>query len=140
MAVAYPYHIVLKRKDQILLSFLKIKAVVNGKEIYPLINSKPVVIPVEANNPKIVITDGFHITRPLKLIYNDLPVYCFNVECAVGDYQLMGGFLILVILYLTGFYSGLLLLKVVSFLPIVLLLFIYYSNRKDFLRLIPVLN
>jgi hypothetical protein len=45
----------------VLLSFLKIKAVVNGKIIYPLPDSKPVVIPVQENNPRIVVTDGIYI-------------------------------------------------------------------------------
>lgn len=98
------------------------------------------VIPVKANHPRIVITDGFHITRPLKLIYNELPVYCFKVTCAISDRQLFAGFLVLALFYLGGFYTGLLLLKVVSFLPLISLLAFYYLNRRDFIRLKPVTN
>lgn len=123
-----------------LLSFLKIKAVVNGREIYPLNNTKPVVIPVQANHPRIVITDGYHITTPLKLIYKELPVYCFKVTCAISDRQLLAGFLVLALFYLSGFYTGLLVLKVFSFLPLIYLLTFYYLNRKEFIRLIPVTN
>jgi hypothetical protein len=54
-----PYHIVITRKNQVLLSFLKIRVVVNGKDIYPLLNNRPVVITVQENHPKIVVTDGF---------------------------------------------------------------------------------
>ncbi|MBI5371808.1 MAG: hypothetical protein HZA79_07260 [Sphingobacteriales bacterium] len=140
MAIAAPYHIVLQRKNQVLLSFLKIRAVVNGKEIYPLPDTRPVVIPVQANHPRIVITDGYHITAPLKLVYKDLPVYCFKVACAVSDGQLLGGFGALAILYLSGFYSGILALKVFSFIPVIYLLAFYYLNRKEFIRLIPVTN
>jgi hypothetical protein len=124
----------------VLLSFLKIKAVVNGREIYPLNNTKPVVIPVQANHPRIVITDGYHITTPLKLIYKELPVYCFKVTCAISDRQLLAGFLVLALFYLSGFYTGLLVLKVFSFLPLIYLLTFYYLNRKEFIRLIPVTN
>lgn len=123
-----------------LLSFLKIRAVVNGKEIYPLEDSKPVIIPVQDNNPRIVITDGFHITTPLKLVYKDLHTYCFRVVCAVNDQQLYTGLGLLVVLYLSGFYTNLLVLKVFSFSPIIYLLLFYYLNRKDFFRLVPVLN
>jgi hypothetical protein len=123
-----------------LLSFLKIKAVVNGREIYPLNNTKPVVIPVQANHPRIVITDGYHITTPLKLIYKELPVYCFKVTCAISDRQLLAGFLVLALFYLSGFYTGLLVLKVFSFLPLIYLLTFYYLNRKEFIRLVPVTN
>ncbi len=112
----------------------------NGKEIYPLLNTKPVVIPLLENNPKIVITDGYHITRPLKLVYKELHTYCFNVTCAVSDRQLLVGFIALTILYLSGLYTGLLVLKVFSFMPVIYLLFFYYLNRKEFIRLVPVLN
>ncbi|MGQ0737774.1 MAG: hypothetical protein ACT4OJ_01825 [Bacteroidota bacterium] len=123
-----------------LLSFLKIRAVVNGRDIYPLPNTRPVIIPVSENNPRIVITDGYHITRPLKLVYQDLHTYCFRVVCAISDVQLAVGFILLAALYLGGLYSGMLVLKVFSFFPLVYLLLFYYMNRKDFIKLIPVLN
>jgi hypothetical protein len=131
---------VLQRKNQVLLSFLKVRAIVNGKEIYPLPDSKPVIIPVQANNPRLVITDGYHISRPLKLVYKDLHTYCFKVVCAVSDGQLLGGFIGLAGMYLSGFYTGLILLKVLSFMPLLYLLLFFYLNRKDFFRLVPVLN
>ena len=123
-----------------LLSFLKIRAVVNGREIYPLQNTKPVVIPIAENNPRIVITDGYHITKPLKLVYKDLHIYCFKVGCAINDVQLGIGFTLLAGLYLGGLYSGIMALKVFSFFPLVYLLLFYYMNRKDFIKLIPVLD
>lgn len=123
-----------------LLSFLKIRAIVNGKEIYPLVNTKPVVIPVQENNPRIVITDGYHITAPLKLIYKELPAYCFNVECAITDQKLYLGFFVLVVLYLSGLYTGLLILKFFSFIPLIYLVMFYYLNRKEFIKLVPLQN
>lgn len=134
------FHIILQRKNQLLLSFLKIRAVVNGRQIYPLPDSRPVLIGVEENNPRIVITDGYHITKPLKLVYRDVHTYCFQVACAVSDKELAIGFALLAILYLGGLYSGLLILKVFSFLPLVYLLMFYYLNRRDFLKLVPVGN
>ncbi len=113
---------------------------VNGREIYPLQNTKPVIIPIAENNPRIVITDGYHITRPLKLVYKDLHTYCFRVVCAISDVQLAVGFIMLAGLYLGGLYSGIQTLKVFSFFPLIYLLLFYYMNRKDFIKLIPVLN
>jgi hypothetical protein len=123
-----------------LLSFLNIRAIVNGKEIFPLQDTKPIVIPVQENNPRIVITDGYHYTVPLKLIFNDLNTYCFKISCAINDWQLLGGFIFLVISYLAGLFTGILFLKIICFLPIVYLLLFYYLNRREFIRLIPVLN
>jgi hypothetical protein len=139
-AINTPYHIVLQRKNQVLLSFLRLRAIVNGKQIYPLPNSVPVVIPVHENNPRIVITDGYHFTKPLKLVYNQLPVYCFKVVCAINDWQLVVGFLLMAGFYLGGIYTGQLVLKVFSFIPILYLLLFYYINRDDFIKLVPVLD
>ena len=135
-----PYHMVIQRKNQVLLSFLKIRAIVNGREIYPLLNTKPVVIPVEKNHPKVVVTDGYHFTRPLKLVYKDMNIYCFKVSCGISDLQLLFGFIALMVFYVSGLYTGLLILKVASFIPLVYLLFYYYLNREQFIRLIPVVD
>ena len=113
---------------------------VNGKQIYSLVDTKPVVIPVDKNNPRIVVTDGYHITKPLKLVYKDLHIYCFKVACAVNDLQLYIGFGIMAAFYLSGMFTGIIVLKVFSFLPIVYLLAFYYLNRKDFLKLVPVIS
>ncbi|MFN8289509.1 MAG: hypothetical protein U0U70_04585 [Chitinophagaceae bacterium] len=130
----------MQRRNQVLLSFLKVRAIVNSREIYPLQHTRPIVIPVEENNPRIVITDGYHYTKPLRLVYKEWDTYCFKVSCAINDLQLLIGFVVLAGCYLGGLYSGLLILKVFSFIPLIWLLMFYYMNRKDFLKLVPVVN
>ena len=120
-----------------LLSFLRIRAIVNGKQIYPLPNSKPVAIRVDENNPKLIISDGFHFTKPINRRYDNYTnMFSFNVVCVISDMQLVAGGLVMSLLYLLGFYSGFLVVKLFSFLPILYFLFFYYINRKDFLQLI----
>jgi hypothetical protein len=114
--------------------------VINGKKIYPLINTKPVVISIETNNPKIVVTDGFHITKPVKLVYRETDVYCFKVTCVISDWQLYAGLAVLSIAYLAGMFTGILFLKLFCFLPLVYLLGFYYLNKEQFLRLEPVIR
>jgi hypothetical protein len=122
----------------VLLSFLKIRAIINGKEIYPLTDTKPVVIPIQENNSRIVITDGFHFTQPTKLVYKELHTYCFKVVCAISDRQLLAGFIVLAVLYISALNTGLLVFKVFSFLPVIYLVFFYYLNRREFILLKPV--
>jgi hypothetical protein len=136
--ISPPYHIVITRKNQVLLSFLKIRAVVNGIQIHPLPDSRPVTITVMENNPKVVITDGFHFTKPMELVYHHLDTYYFKVICVIGDLQLIAGSLLLVVLYLIGFATGFFILKLVSFLPVLYFLFLYYINRKEFIQITPV--
>jgi hypothetical protein len=129
------YHIVVTRKKQILLSFLNIRIIVNGSQIYPVRHGQRVVISVERNNPKVVVTDGYHFTQPLELVYHHLHTYYFKIVCAIDDTQLVAGFSILVVFYLLGFFTGFFALKLLSLFPILYFLFLYYINRKEFIQI-----
>jgi hypothetical protein len=131
-----PYYIIITRKNQVLLSFLPVRAVINNRDIYPLANTEPVIIPVEKDYPQLVITDGFHFTKPVELEFKKPAYFNFHVVCAIDDMQLLGGSLLLAILYLLGFVTGIFIIKLVSFAPLVWLLFYYYINRRNFIRLV----
>ena len=107
----------------------------NNKEIYPLLSDKPVVIEVRDNHPKIVVTDGFHFTKPIELNYKEPSYYHFKVVCSIDDTQLLGNFFVLIVFYLLGFYTGVFAMKLLSFLPLLYLLFAYYIDRKSFLQI-----
>ena len=120
-----------------MLSFLNIRVVVNDHSIFPLLNLEPVVIALSDDHPAIVVTDGFHITRPLELNFKEPSYYQFKLVCAISDMQLVGGFFLVAFFYLLGFFTGLFILKLISFAPILVFLFWYYINRRNFLRLVP---
>lgn len=118
-----------------LLSILNIRVIVNNKEIYPLTNEDPVVIEVYDKHPRIVVTDGFHFTKPIDLNYKQPSYYHFKVVCSIDDMQLLGSIIVLIVFYLLGFFTGNLILKLFSFLPIFYLLFAYYIDRKSFIQI-----
>ena len=118
-----------------LLSILNVRVIVNNKEIYPLTNDDPVVIEVYDKHPRIVITDGFHFTKPIDLNYTQPSYYHFKVVCSIDDMQLLGTIFVLIVFYLLGFFTGSFVLKLLSFLPIFYLLFAYYIDRKSFIQI-----
>ena len=118
-----------------LLSILNVRVIVNNKEIYPLTNEDPVVIEVYDKHPRIVVTDGFHFTKPIDLNYKQPSYYHFKVVCSIDDMQLLGSIIVLIVFYLLGFFTGSLILKLLSFLPIFYLLFAYYIDRKSFIQI-----
>ena len=120
-----------------MLSFLKIRVIVNDKTIFPLLSTQPVVIALNDDHTVIVVTDGFHITKPLELTFREPSYYNFQVVSAINDLQLLGGFFLMAILYLVGFLTDLFVLKLISFSPVLLLLFLYYVRRKEFIRIMP---
>jgi len=108
---------------------------VNNKEIYPLNDTGPVIIEIKDNHPRIVITDGYHFTKPIDLTYKQPSYYHFKVVCAIDDLQLIGTFIILAFFYLLGFLTGIFILKLLSFLPIFYLLTAYYMDRNSFIQI-----
>jgi hypothetical protein len=119
----------------LLLGILNVRVIVNNKEIYPLTNDDPVVIEVYDKHPRIVVTDGFHFTKPIDLNYTQPSYYHFKVVCSIDDIQLLGNTFVLIVFYLLGFFTGSFVLKLLSFLPIFYLLFAYYIDKKSFLQI-----
>ena len=109
--------------------------IVNNKEIYPLNNTEPVIIEVKENHPRMVVTDGFHLTRPIDRTYTQPSYYHFKVVCSIDDMQLLGNAFVLIVFYLLGFLTGTFVLKLLSFLPILYLLFAYYIDRNSFIQI-----
>jgi hypothetical protein len=118
-----------------LLNFFKVRVIVNGTKIYGLKKEEKLIIPLEENNPKIVLTDGYHYTRPLEIVFHHIHTYYFRVVCIIDNHQLSVGIAMIFICYLLGFATGFFLLKLLSFFPVIYFLFFYYINRKDFLQI-----
>jgi hypothetical protein len=112
-----------------------VQIVVDNKDIYPLLNDQPVIIEVHDNKTKIVISDGFHFTKSIELNYSQPGFYHFRIVSPVNDLQLLGGAFVMIFFYLMGFLTGLLFIKLISFIPILLLICIYYLNRRSFIQL-----
>ena len=111
--------------------------IVDGMTIYPLERNKPIDVPLKAARPRIVITDGYHYSRPQELALQHIYIYYFKVVCTIEDEQLLFGALLLALFYTAGLTSDLLLLKLMSFIPVAYFLFVYYKNRNTFLQLKP---
>jgi len=122
-------------KKSWILGLFKIKVIINGKNIYSITKGEKLEITVDENNPRIVVTDGYHYTRPLELVYHQVHTYYFRVVCIIDNHQLAVGIAMIIICYLLGFATGFFVVKLFSFFPIVYFLFFYYINRKDFLQL-----
>ena len=124
----------ITRESQFLINFLNIRVIVNGNDIYTLIPQKPVLIPLAANNAKLVATDGFHYTKALELAFPFPKTYHVKVECAIDNNLLITGVVLLVILAFVGLVSDVVFLRLLSFVPILYFLFLYYINRKEFIK------
>lgn len=113
----------------------KIKVIINGRNIYSIKSDEKLEITLHENNPKIVVTDGYHHTKPLELVFHQVHTYYFRIACIIDNQQLAVGIAWMIIFYLLGFGTGFFIIKLISFFPIVYFLFFYYINRDDFLQI-----
>lgn len=111
---------------------------VNGTVIYPIEKNKIVVVPLSTNYSKIVVTDGFHFTKPMEIAHQQVNIAYFMVACAIDDDQVIIGFIILALLYAAGMTSQLVVLIIMSFIPLLYFLFLYYINKDAFLQIKPM--
>lgn len=106
--------------------------------IYPLTKGKPVVVTVPTSPARLVVTDGFHITAPVQVTYTPQRTRYFTIACVVENDVLIGGGVLMTLLFFMGLSSGLVLLLLLSIVPVGYLLFLYYGKRKEFIRIRPV--
>lgn len=118
-----------------MLRLLKLKAIVDGNHIYILVRGKPIVITAQSNPSKLVVTDGFHITKPVVVRHGRQRPKYFRVVCAIENEQLIIGTIITGVVYAMGYTSGIIFLKLLSTAPIIYFLFLYYINRKEFIKI-----
>jgi hypothetical protein len=126
------------QKNHFLLRFLRLRVIVNGNHIYSLSRGKPIVVEIPANPSLIVVTDGYHITKPLEVKFSLRKTYYFNVVCGIENDQLLVGAIVAAIVYMMGLTSGILFLQLLSISPILYFLFLYYIRRKEFIQIRPV--
>jgi hypothetical protein len=111
-----------------------VSAIVNGSSIFQLEKNRSVVIGFATNKSTLVVTDGYHYTKPLEISYHREKVYYFSVVCAIDDDRLLAGAIITTLFFLVGLTSGIVFIRLLSFLPIFYFLYLYYINRKDFIQ------
>ena len=117
------------------MRLLNVHVIVNEKDIYPLKQKQPITIPLTGYPLRIVVSDGFHITPTVVLGCNGLFHCYYKVGCAIDDAQLVSGCIVLFLLYGVGYISDVHILMLSSLIPIFYFLYLYYINRKDFIRI-----
>jgi hypothetical protein len=119
----------------LLLRFLKLRLVVNDMNIYSLRQNKPVVVHLPENPSKVVVTDGYHITPPVKIPHLKKERHYYIVACAIENDALIGCGICMLLLFSMGASSDTLVLEILSLFPIAYILYLYYINRKEFIKI-----
>lgn len=96
------------------------------------------MIHLPENPSKVVATDGYHITPPVKIPYIEKERHYYIVACAIENDALIGAAIFMLLLFTMGESSGAVFLQVLSFVPIAYILLLYYLKRKEFIQIRPI--
>ncbi len=76
--------------------------------IYSLMQNRPIVINLQTNPSKLVVTNGFHITPPVQVTYSPKRTYRFTIACIIENDVLIGGAVFMLMVFLWAYHRGLL--------------------------------
>jgi hypothetical protein len=119
----------------VLLNFFKVRAIINGSSIYLLEKNRSVIVDVHSARSTIVVTNGYHYTKPFQVANQQQRVCHFTVVCAIDDDRLLAGTILTCLFFLIGLTSGIVLIKLLSFVPTIYFLYLYYINKKEFIQI-----
>ncbi|MES1226717.1 MAG: hypothetical protein ABUT20_65185 [Bacteroidota bacterium] len=109
--------------------------IVDGKDIYELKKGMPLVIEVFAETCSIILTDGFHHSNSLIINFNNSAVRRFKISSILDNQRIIFITAITIFFFILAFLNELFWLKIVSFLPLLLFLHLYYIKRNSFFLL-----
>jgi hypothetical protein len=92
------------------------------------------VIGVSDSRSTLVITDGFHYTRMLEINHQHRETSFLTVVCILDDDRLIAGLILTFLFFLSGLTSGILFIRLLSFMPILYFLYCYYINKRSFIK------
>lgn len=115
------------------MRLLPVRVVVNDRDIYPLKEKQPATITVRTNPVKIVITNGFHASKPLLLNTYVQHKYALQADCLLDNIRLGYGFFLVFLLFGMYWITSMRVFQIAANLPVLYMLYLVYFRRKDFL-------
>lgn len=117
------------------MRLLPVRVVVNDRDIYPLKEKQPVAISVSSNPVKIMVTNGFHYSKPVLLNTYQQDKYALQADCLLDDLRLGYGFFLMFLLFGMYWITSMRIFQIAANLPILYMLYLVYFRKKDFLFL-----
>ena len=90
---------------------------------------------INASDPvtKIIITNGFHHSRVVT-VKNKPGIHFYEVESGIDNIQLMTGLVMTLLFFIIYIFTGLFFFMLFANTPLLIMLYILYFRRKNFIR------
>ena len=105
----------------------------NDHDIYEFREKRPVIISCAGNAMKLVVTNGFHYSRVVTVKCKP-GFHFYEVESFIDNIQLLTGLVMTFLFFGIYIFSGAILFMIFANVPLLMMLFIFYIRRKDFIQ------
>ncbi|HMD01077.1 MAG TPA: hypothetical protein VKH37_13030 [Ferruginibacter sp.] len=91
------------------------------------------IIPCIGSTRKIFVTNGFHSSRVVKVKCTP-GIHFYEVAGFIDNTQLLIGLVMVLIFFTVFIFTGSILFMIFANAPILIMLFLFYIKRKDFIQ------
>jgi len=116
-----------------LLRLLSLRIVVNETEIYECKEKLPVIIKTGTTATHFVVSNGFHISRVVRVSDKPGPHF-YEVESCLDNIQLITGILVSLLFFIIYILSGLQFFLLIANLPLLTMVYLMFVLRHKFIR------
>ena len=116
-----------------MLRALTLWVVVNDHDLYELKEQRPLILPGDKLPVKIVVKNGFHLSKPYFITQPLTENYFIDIGCEADNERLWGSILTSVLLFVVFNATRLHVFMIMANLPLLYLVYKFFLKPKQFI-------
>jgi hypothetical protein len=126
---------IVLRQRQLLMRVLKLWIVVDDRNMYDLIEERPLMIEADYSLTKIVAQNGYHSSKPLYIKKNNDQPICIEVGCKANNTKLWVSLLLSFLLFATFVITHFAVFLVLANVPFLFLMYCFFFKHEEFITI-----
>ena len=124
---------IVLRQRQLLMRFLTLWIVVDDKNMYDLVEEKPLLIEADYSLTKIVAQNGYHSSKPLYIKKDSDKPVCIEVGCKADNTKLWVSLILSFLLFVTFVITHFAIFLVLANVPFLFLMYRFFFKHEEFI-------
>lgn len=121
------------RQRQLLMRVLRLWVVIDDKNVFDLIEEKPLMIEVDHLPIKITANNGYHSSKPFYIRKPIIAPLYIEIGCTADNGLLWGGILLSILFFILFFATEFLFFLVFANFPLFYLVYRFFIKHKEFI-------
>lgn len=118
-----------------MLRVLKLYVVVNDNHLYELMEQQPLVLDEHQLPVKLVVKNGFHLSKPFHIRKYHAENILIGIGCEVDNGRLWGGIIFSLLFFIIFAATGLYIMLLLANLPLLYLVYKFFLKPAEFITI-----